>query len=194
MIWRKSSGSSGGNADTGWQQSTEEAKNQRAQKEPGCSITDKGPREIQLRTLPCWFVPLISSYQSVKHFADGCKAATHHGSSMHEMPDSCLAPCWGCFQGHNNCFGNHHQHHAQQTNLHSSLKKHSSNFFFLKMQKYRLFPTFFTQRFPVLYSGNGQERQQQITVQLIAPQHFQKHEQGGLCVEPAKLIMLLAWQ
>lgn len=37
------------------------------------------------------------------------------------------------------------------------------------MQKYRLSPNFFTQGFPVLYSGNGQERQQQITDQLIVP-------------------------
>lgn len=37
------------------------------------------------------------------------------------------------------------------------------------MQKYRLYPAFFTQEFPVLYSGNGQERHQQIPVQLTAP-------------------------
>lgn len=37
------------------------------------------------------------------------------------------------------------------------------------MQTYRLYPAFFTQEFPVLYSGNGQERHQQIPVQLTAP-------------------------
>lgn len=37
------------------------------------------------------------------------------------------------------------------------------------MQIYRLYPAFFTQEFPVLYSGNGQERHQQIPVQLTAP-------------------------
>lgn len=70
--------------------------------------------------------------------------------------------------GPHNCSGNHQQHHTPQT-MHSSLKRWSSNLFFFKMQKYRLYSAFFTPGFPVFFSGNRQERQHQITVQLIAP-------------------------
>lgn len=89
--------------------------------------------------------------------------------------------------GPHNCSGNHQQHHTQLTNLHSSLKRCNSNIFFLKMQKYRFFPTcrylFLHKDFLSSVLATDKEDSNELLPTLLPPQHFQKQTRFSVVFE-----------